>query len=67
MMTGYMFAGYIVVAYFVTTFVTTRLGLTPHCHHNFGNYCGNYLIPGAVMSDRTGPRYALESKVVYSR
>jgi|HubBroStandDraft_1064217.scaffolds.fasta_scaffold872676_2 hypothetical protein len=65
-MPGYIFAG-IAAAYFAAYFVTTRLGLTPHCHHNFGYYCGKYLIRGAVMSDRTGPRYAFESRVVYSR
>ena len=59
MMTGYTLAACI--------FVTERMQVTPHCHHNFGDYGGKYLIPGAVVSNRTGPRYALESKMVYSR
>jgi hypothetical protein len=63
MRAGYMFGAYIFVAYFVTDAVE----VTPHCHHNFGDYGGKYLIPGAVVSNRTGPRYALESKMVYSR
>jgi len=63
MRTGYRFAACVFVAYFVTQ----RIEVTPQCHHNFGYYCRKYLIPGAVMSDQTGPRYAVESKVVYSR
>jgi hypothetical protein len=55
------------VAYVVGYFVTGRLGATTHCHDNFGYYLVKYLIPCVVMSDRTGPRYALEGKVVYSR
>jgi hypothetical protein len=59
MMTGYTLAACI--------FVTERMQVTPHCHHNFGNYCRKYLIPGVVISVQNGPRYAVESKVVYSR
>jgi hypothetical protein len=68
MIAGYKFAANIFVPYiFVAYFVTAHLGVTTHCHHNFGHYFGKRLIPCAVMSGRTGPRYALESKVVYSR
>ena len=48
-------------------FVTPRLGTTTHCHYNFGYCFGKSLILRAVVSDRTGTRYALEGKVVYSR
>lgn len=48
-------------------FVTRPLRETTHCHPNFGYYCGKHLIPCVVMSDRTGPRYALKGRVVYSR
>jgi len=48
-------------------FVTARFNGTPHCHPNFGYYFGKHLIPCIVMSDGTGPRYALKGKVVYSR
>jgi hypothetical protein len=58
------FAVYIFVAY---RFVTGQLGATTHCHHNFGYYFGKSLIPCVVMSGGTGTRYALQSKVVYSR
>jgi hypothetical protein len=57
MMTGYICAA---------CFLKRRLGLAPHCHHNFGYYLIKYPIPGAVMSDRSGPRCALEGKVVYA-
>jgi hypothetical protein len=51
----------------VNRFVTPRLGGTTHCHLNFGYYCGKHLIPCIVMSDWTGPRYALKGRVVYNR
>jgi hypothetical protein len=51
----------------VNIFVTARLRGTTHCHPNFGYYFGKRLIPCVVMSDRTGPRYALKGRVVYSR
>jgi len=47
--------------------VTAHLGATTHCHHNFGYYFGKYMIPCVVILSRTGTRYALRSKVVYSR
>jgi hypothetical protein len=52
---------------FVTQSVTQRLAATTHCHHNLGYYFGKRLIPCVVISGQTGLRYALESKVVYSR
>jgi hypothetical protein len=60
----YPFVAYRFVAYL---FVTAQRGATTHCHHNFGYYCGKSLIPCVVMSGGTGTRYALKSKVVYSR
>jgi hypothetical protein len=60
----YMFVAYLFVAYL---FVTRQLGATTHCHHNFGYYFGKSLIPCVIMSGGTGTRYALQSKVVYSR
>jgi hypothetical protein len=47
-------------------FVTPRLRAKTHCHHNFGYYSRNYLISCAVVPADIGPRYALESKLVYS-
>jgi len=76
MIAGFMAAAYLLgaytfaasfVAYLVAYLVTVRLGATTRCHHNFGYYSVKCLIPCVVMSDLTGPRYALESKVVYSR
>ena len=43
----------------VNIFVTARLRGTTHCHPNFGYYFRKHLITYVVMSDRTGPRYAL--------
>jgi len=62
-----MIAAYVSAAYILVTFVTARLRGTTHCHPNFGYCFGKCLISCLVMSDRTGPRYALEGRVVYSR
>ena len=64
MVVACMFVAYMFVAYM---FVTPRLGTTTHCHHNFSYCFGKSLILCVVMSGRTGTRYALKSKVVYSR
>jgi hypothetical protein len=56
-----------VLIFIAYLFVTTQLGATTHCHHNFSYYFVKSLIPCVFMPVRTGTRYALESKVVYSR
>lgn len=50
---------------FVGRIVTPRLAIKTHCHDNFGYYLRKHLIPRPVESNRTGVRYAGQSKLVY--
>ena len=56
-----------VLIFIAYMFVTTQLGATTHCHHNFSYYFVKSLIPCVIMAGETGTRYALQSKVVYIR
>jgi hypothetical protein len=47
--------------------VTKCLTAKTHCHHNFGYGSRKHMIPRAQGPSNIGPRYALESKLVYSR
>jgi hypothetical protein len=48
------------------TIVTGRLGPKTYCHDNFGYYWRKHLIRRSQIAGRSGPPYALESKLVYS-
>jgi hypothetical protein len=47
-------------------FVTARPRAKTHCHDHFGLGVGKHLISRATGAAGSGPRYATESKLVYS-